>query len=63
MAKHPGITVGTKAEFTPTRGSRLGEIIKRDANRLTDDQRSLLDVVAKHVIKGTAYGKAHAHRP
>lgn len=63
MAKHPAITFGTKADFKPTRGSKIGEIIKRDANRLTDEQRPLLELVAKQLIKGTAYGKAHAHRP
>lgn len=62
MAKHPGITFGTKAEFTPTRGSRLGAIIKQNANLLTADQRAILGDMAKQIIKGAAYGKVHAHR-
>ena len=62
MAKHPAITFGTKADFKPTRGCRIGEIIKRDANLLTAEQRGLLGEMAKQLIKGTAYGKAHAHR-
>ena len=63
MAKHPKLTFGTKADFKPTRGSHLGETIKRNANLLTDEQRPLLETVAKQLIKGTAYGKVHAHRP
>jgi hypothetical protein len=62
MAKSSALTFGTKAAFTPTRGSRIGETIKKDANLLTADQRALLGDMARQVIKGAAYGKAHAHR-
>lgn len=62
MSKPPVLAFGTKAEFKPTAGSRIGAIIKKGANLLADEQRPLLETVAKQLINGTANGKAHAHR-
>jgi hypothetical protein len=63
MAKQSALSVGTKTAFTPTRGTRIGNKIKNQAHQLSDEQRPLLDLVAKKLIKGSAYGKAaHAHR-